>query len=211
MNIIFPKEIQHHIKSLQYIEDDIGKSEDQVYNFENKMILKVSNDVNKLKNEQMKNNWIVSHIPGPKTICFAVEDGKAYYLRECLVGESLIAQKYSSNPEYLISILENIMRILQSLDACDCPFASDNSKGSQFVHGDICLPNIFLNDKDQFIGFIDVGESGLGDRFYDEAWLIWSFEHNTRTTEYTDKLKKALHMNYDESKFKKYVLDQFEK
>jgi len=205
----FPKEIQKYIADLQCSKDDIGKSEDSVYNFENKYILKISSDIDKLKNEQRKNDWIVAHIPGPKSLCFVVENGNAYYLRECLVGESLISAKYSSNPLFLISILEKVFEILKSLDVCDCPFKADFSEGNEFVHGDICLPNIFLNEKDEFIGFIDVGESGIGDRYYDVAWLIWSFEHNTRTTEYTDKLLKTLGFEFDEYKYQKFVLDNF--
>ena len=44
-------------------------------------------------------------------------------------------------------------------------------------HGDFCLPNIFLKDN-QVSGFIDLGATGIGDKWRDIALCYRSLKHN---------------------------------
>ena len=44
-------------------------------------------------------------------------------------------------------------------------------------HGDYCLPNVFLKDG-KVSGFIDLGASGVGDKYLDVADCYWSLKHN---------------------------------
>ena len=44
-------------------------------------------------------------------------------------------------------------------------------------HGDFCLPNIFIEDK-QVSGFIDLGDTGIGDKWRDIALCYRSLKHN---------------------------------
>lgn len=44
-------------------------------------------------------------------------------------------------------------------------------------HGDFCLPNIFL-DKGKVCGFIDLGDTGVGDKWRDIALCYRSLKHN---------------------------------
>lgn len=52
------------------------------------------------------------------------------------------------------------------------------------LHGDYCLPNIFFDDDLNFIGIIDVNESGVGDRHYDVFWGMWTLYFNFGTRDY---------------------------
>ena len=44
-------------------------------------------------------------------------------------------------------------------------------------HGDYCLPNVLISDG-QVTGFVDLGEFGVADRWWDLATATWSLEWN---------------------------------
>lgn len=58
------------------------------------------------------------------------------------------------------------------------------------LHGDYCLPNIILNDW-QFSGFIDLDNSGVGDRRVDIFWGIWTLWFNLKTNKYCERFIDA--------------------
>ena len=203
----FPDEIKDIIGNIPYTIDNIGRSEDIVYIFENKYILKISKDINKLTQEKQKNDWLSSHIPGPKSILLIQKNNNIYYLRECLSGNSLISKNILDKPIILIDILINVIKILRKLDKEECPFKSEENEGNDFVHGDLCLPNIFINENNEFIGFIDVGNSGKGDKYYDYAWLLWSIQYNLKTNKYNEMFLNQIGIdkNIMSIKYSKYI------
>ena len=50
-----------------------------------------------------------------------------------------------------------------------------------FAHGDFCLPNVFFEDG-KVSGFIDLGDAGIADRWYDIALGYRSLKHNVDGT-----------------------------
>ena len=50
-----------------------------------------------------------------------------------------------------------------------------------FAHGDFCLPNVFFEDS-KVKGFIDLGDAGIADRWYDIALGYRSLKHNADGT-----------------------------
>lgn len=63
-------------------------------------------------------------------------------------------------------------------------------KNEVLIHGDYCLPNIML-DNWKLSGFIDVGNSGVGDRHIDLFWGTWTLWFNLHTNEYYDRFLDA--------------------
>lgn len=167
MNKELPKEINSFIKDLKYNIDNIGRSEDQVILFEDKYVLKISNNKELLFREKQMNDYLYNKIPSSKSICFIEENNKYYYLRTQINGKSLIDSKYINNPNLLIELIVKAVNLLKQLDKYNCPIKSTDNQGSDFIHGDLCLPNIYVNDNNEISGFIDLGNSGLGDRWYD--------------------------------------------
>ncbi len=79
-------------------------------------------------------------------------------------------------------------------------------------HGDFCLPNIFLT-KTGVSGFIDLGDSGVGDRWRDIAICRRSLRDNLNgryasksRPEYSDRLFDALDIRPDPEKLRWYLL-----
>ena len=205
MEFGIPIEIKNIVGNLNYTKDNIGRSEDSVYIFENKYILKISKDIDKLKKEKEKNDWLNSHIPGPKSLLLIYKNNYIYYLRECLNGKSLISSDILNDPNLLIDILSKVINILRNLDNKECPFESEENEGIDFVHGDLCLPNIFVNENNEFIGFIDVGNCGKGDRWYDYSWLLWSFEYNLKTNKFNEILLDKIGIKMNNIKYNEYI------
>lgn len=70
------------------------------------------------------------------------------------------------------------------------------------LHGDYCLPNIILNNW-EFSGFIDLGNSGAGDRYVDLFWALWSLSYNLKTDKYRKRFLDAYGLkNFDEEKMR---------
>ena len=205
MEFEIPIEIKNIVGNLKYTKDNIGRSEDSVYIFENKYILKISKEIDKIKKEKEKNDWLNSHITGPKSLLLIYKNNYIYYLRECLNGKSLISSDILNDPNLLIDILSKVIHILRNLDNKECPFESEENEGIDFVYGDLCLPNIFVNENNEFIGFIDVGNCGKGDRWYDYSWLLWSFEYNLKTNKFNDILLDKIGIKMNNIKYHEYI------
>ena len=47
-----------------------------------------------------------------------------------------------------------------------------------FSHGDFCLPNIILEGDDKISGFIDIGDAGISDKWYDITLCYISLKNN---------------------------------
>ena len=58
------------------------------------------------------------------------------------------------------------------------------------IHGDYCLPNV-LFDRWRFSAFIDLGNSGVGNRHVDLFWGAWTLFYNLKTDKYRDRFLDA--------------------
>lgn len=201
---MFPYEIMKLIGNMEWREIvDFHRSGDEVYSVGNKYILKVSDKVSRLREEYEKDSWISGMISAPKPVLFLLEGGKAYYLREHLDGENLCGDEFLSNPEFLVDLLVNAINTLHNTKILDEKYILDEGYDT-LIHGDFCLPNILVNDG-KISGFIDLGDSGIGDPWRDYAWCIWSLRYNLKTDAYTGLLLEKLSIEFDQEKFDRYT------
>ena len=207
---IIPQKIKNYIQNLSYHQDKLGRSGDIVLNFENKYILKISKKKDKLKREKEKNDWLINYLPVNKTIYYTENDIYSFYLKSYIIGLPLTDEKYTNNPDLLLKLLTDAINLLSKVDTQNCPFDSSDNIGNDFVHGDLCLPNILANE-DKIVGFIDLENAGLGDRWYDYSWALWSLSYNLETTKYNQQFLDMLHINFDEDKYNKYILEKYRK
>ena len=60
------------------------------------------------------------------------------------------------------------------------------------LHGDFCLPNIMVLPRERrFVGYIDLGNGGVGDRHVDLFWGAWTLNFNLHTERYRDRFFDA--------------------
>ena len=71
-------------------------------------------------------------------------------------------------------------------------------------HGDYCVPNILLRD-DAVVGFVDLGELGVADRWWDLAVATWSLGWNFGAG-YEDRFLAAYGVRRDEHRLRFYRL-----
>ena len=106
----FPKRIKDVVGNLSYKEDFTGCSEDHVYNFQNAYILKVSSDLNVLKDEYDRIKFLNDiNFPSSKIIDYFCLENKCYLLRTCINGDSLISDRFLNNPVLLLDVLKETL------------------------------------------------------------------------------------------------------
>jgi len=84
---------------------------------------------------------------------------------------------------YLDDIAEYIGKASADKAYAEVVSGSELVRRDVIIHGDYCLGNIILNDWD-FKGFIDVADSGIGDKHYDIAWGLWTLRYNLKHSKY---------------------------
>ena len=68
-----------------------------------------------------------------------------------------------------------VLTVAEALEAVAHPPPVD---AHVVCHGDACVPNTLLGDDGTFVGHVDVGQLGMGDRWADLAIASWSTEWN---------------------------------
>ena len=126
----------------------------------------------------------------------------AYYLRTYIDGEVLCMDKYLNDPYLLMKLLKEALNMFHGKSTQNCPFKVGD--GDTLIHGDFCLPNILAKDN-KIVGFIDIGDAGVGDKWCDYAWCIWSFEYNLKTDKYTKELLSILELEFNKEKFENFT------
>ena len=74
-----------------------------------------------------------------------------------------------------------------------------------FSHGDLSIPNIFFKN-DNISGFLDMGDAGVADKWYDIAILVKSLRRNYETKDAEEYLFKCLNLKPDYKKIEYYIL-----
>lgn len=176
---------------------DYHVSNDEVYNIEDTYILKISSNIDRLRHEKEFNDLLINKLPVCKSIAFEIVDNKAYYLKQYIDGKNLCDESILSHPDRLINILVNASNMIHSVK---------NENNESLVHGDLCLPNILFNEKDEIVGIIDLAYAAFSnDLWSDYAWMIWSLKYNLKTDKYTNQLLDKLNIKFDKEKYDKII------
>ena len=202
----FPSLISIFLKNRDFtLITECSSSYNIIYDVNDEFILKGSMDHYKLGKEREINAFLRGKLPVSLNCMFVPNGRYCYYLKTKLKGEPLCSKRYLDNPELLIKLLADAVKMYHSVDTTNCKIYAFYSIGDTFVHGSLKLENILLHE-DKISGFIDVGRGGIGDEWDDYAWSIRSLEEHLKTKEYTKKYLDLLGVEFDAKKYKYYTV-----
>ena len=164
-------------------DESIGKSDARVLVFDD-MILKIQKESKESEREEEALRWLEGKLPVPGILACEHRDGKSYLLMEKIKGRMLCDPVILNNRNRLTKTAAAALKMLWAVDISDCPFIEGNPEGKVLCHGDLCLPNVFADNKG-ITGFIDLGNCHIGKSNEDLEMCIWSLEANL-TGEYSD-------------------------
>lgn len=182
MNGKLPEKINALIADEKYSIDEIGMSESSVLLFHDK-VLKIQRYCKEVENEHRIMLWLNGKLPVPKEYAYEVRDDKAYLLMSKCGGVMACADEYMHNPAIQTKLLAALLQWLYDNQPKEEPVLS---------HGDFCLPNIFGTGT-QITGYIDLGMTGIADRWCDIAICHRSLFHN-----YAGRYGNKVYSGYDD-------------
>lgn len=182
MNGKLPEKINALIADEKYSIDEIGMSESSVLLFHDK-VLKIQRYCKEVENEHRIMLWLNGKLPVPKEYAYEVRDDKAYLLMSKCGGVMACTDEYMQNPAIQTKLLAALLQWLYDNQPKEEPVLS---------HGDFCLPNIFGTGT-QITGYIDLGMTGIADRWCDIAICHRSLSHN-----YAGRYGNKVYSGYDD-------------
>lgn len=123
-NYYIPSEILNYIQDKQFQFNNIGMSDSKVICFDD-MVLKIEKSSEESDNEHRMMAWLDGKLPVPKIIYFQKKQEINYLLMSRINGKMACDEQYMENPELLVKLLAEGMKMLWSVDISDCPY--DNS------------------------------------------------------------------------------------
>ncbi len=253
-----PEKIKNLIGERSYTLDEIGMSDSQVLLFDD-MVLKIQPEGAEAQTEREMMRWMRGRLPVPEILCHEVEGGRSFLLMSRVSGKMSCDLSFINEPEYLIDVLCEGLKMLWSVDISECPcdasldhhlaaaeynvrnglvdtddaepetFGENGFKDPEDLlewlkanrpeedivlsHGDYCLPNVFANEKG-VSGFIDLGRTGVADRYRDIAIcyrsltsnLLGSYGGHPPVEFDADELFRKLEITPDWEKIRYYIL-----
>ena len=115
-----PEKIKTLIGDRTYTLDEIGMSDSQVLLFED-MVLKIRPEDAEAQTELEMMRWMRSRLPVPEILCHAVEDGRSFLLMSRISGKMTCDLSLINDPEQLIDVLCEGLKMLWNADISDCP------------------------------------------------------------------------------------------
>lgn len=119
-----PDAIKSIVHDKPYEENNVGMSDSRVLMFDD-MVLKIQAASEEAENEVRVSRWLQGRIPVPRIEAYCTEDEEAYCLMSRIYGKMACDEAYMTNPQKLMDIVTQALRMLWSVDISDCP--CDNS------------------------------------------------------------------------------------
>jgi len=168
-----------------------------------------------LERESRILRWIDGSIPTPHLLYYGVQDGNEYQLTTEVTGTPTYQVKPAER-EHAVKALGEALNLIHSMNPSGCPidnrisnrlkqlqendvdtsqFKDQPDESIVFTHGDYCLPNIIIEDR-ELSGVIDWDYAGLADPYADFASCVWSMGYNYGLEETAERWEPYFFMVY---------------
>lgn len=118
--IYIPQAVRKYVTNQEYTQNNIGMSDSTVLMFP-EHVLKIQKQGAETDNEQKIVSWLRGKIPVPEISVYHVENGMAYTLMTKVPGRMLCDAEYLKEPEQLLELVAQGIRLLWSVEVQDCP------------------------------------------------------------------------------------------
>ncbi|MCL6625786.1 aminoglycoside 3'-phosphotransferase [Alicyclobacillus shizuokensis] len=184
---ILPDDLAQKVREWQICENRTGHSSSQVYRLVpptgQAVYLKVQyGATGSLQPERRRLAWLQGKLPVPSVLYFGVRGPYQFLLMSEVPGLPASDPACLQTPEKLAKLLATGLRAIHALAVDTCPFRLQEDQGRGegdlvVCHGDYSLPNVLVSDG-AIRGFIDLGQLGVGDRYWDLATVWRSLRYN---------------------------------
>jgi kanamycin kinase len=147
-----------------------------------------------LDRERVRLDWLSSRHPAPAVLDHGEDDAAQWLITAALPGEHAVGDRWRQRTPEAITAIALGLRALHAVPAAEVPTAwSDqawfntvvDSLGHPpandelvLVHGDACAPNTLISAEGAWVGHVDLGDLGVGDRWADLAIASLSLDWN---------------------------------
>ncbi len=124
MQRILPDRIKKIVGERTYTEDKTGMSDSAVLCFGD-MVLKIEKENEESDNEYRMLAWLQGKLPVPRLLAFEKSEGYNYLLMSKMEGVMTCDPFYLENPEKLLQILAQGLKMLWAVEITGCPYRND--------------------------------------------------------------------------------------
>lgn len=118
---ILPDKIKNLIGNESFSYDDVGMSDSTVIIFIDK-VLKIQTVSEESEHEYEVMKWLQDKLPVPGILAYEKIDDKNYLLMTKVPGEMSCADQYMRNPEQLVNLLAEGLKMLWKVDISNCSY-----------------------------------------------------------------------------------------
>lgn len=115
-----PDKINEITGNQTYEKNNVGMSSSEVLIYP-KYVLKIQKQTLETENESEMVTWLKNRIPVPEILLYYVENGTAYTLMTKIIGKMLCDEEYLNQPEKLIHLVADGLKMLWNVKIDDCP------------------------------------------------------------------------------------------
>ena len=168
--MVIPEIIKRLTEGKSYTTDDIGMSGSKVLIYD-EFVLKTGRYREQDKEMVGMMRWLEGKLPVPKVLVYEQDGEEQYLLMSRVKGKMACDPFYMEQPETLVKILAEGIRMLWQVDISDCPRIRDLDTELKEAEDRIRKGQVSIDDAEP-------GTFGPDGRFSGpEALLIWLKEH----------------------------------